>query len=478
MSTTTLNTGKEIHEITFSLAQRRLDKYSLVGTDFVGPLDTGTDTNGLVSKFIANGSMPSPFVKNLHRDLRGDISVLVHANLNHFDDRAVCALILSIYSYTNKIRIGRCTIDPIKDSSINTWENKEMPYSIIADIGRVYDGDHGYFDHHQELDEAHKDFAAFGLVWEYFTDEETREYYREFDKFVHKMDLHDVGVMPNELCSFFRNYNLMPTEKTNPNEGYENAQLGRFFRTVKLLSSVFDRMLIKCHINRLCEKEIKEHSHISKVTLGYGEEKNVIIMDKYYQSWMNVAKDNGCIAGAWLNSDTDRNPGKYTVRNVQNEETYIADYRFPEAWAEAPLEHMTFCHKAGFLCVVDSEEDVLDVCSKMVSPSEPVEKEKNCKCIHISLVLPINTDLESIKNSFEQNLPFKEGVYVGSGWTSKSGEYYGDSTNYEFNMLNLASPYNALGHLGKWLDETGDTIAKTEPVDSIMEGPAGWNGQL
>ena len=338
-------------------------------------------------------------------------SILVHGGVNHFDDRACVALFRLIMagqptSYT------RNTIEPIEGDE-PAWEHevtlieektdnmtyqkvsveRQTKYSIICDIGRKYDPEKGYFDHHQELDEAHKNYAAFGLLWEYYTTPEMRAYYKEFDKFVHQMDDHDMGVKKSPVCDFFRNFNAF-SETT----GYYDDDESLFEGSVRILTNLFRRMLINSHINRIAEKEAAIGAEVKTVKKESGKELKICMLTHFFPAGELYAASAGCVLVAWKSpEDDDRNPGKYVIRTVRSDpDSYATPIRFPAEWSnkDTAPDYVAFCHKTGFMAVVDTYEQAVD------SLNHVVLNDKADKQFTITLKCPECVKLDDMYNQY------------------------------------------------------------------------------
>lgn len=369
----------------------------------------GTTRMGMVVK---DTKKPFPFdqekIEKIHETEEG-YSILVHGGVNHFDDRACVALFRLIMAGYPTSYV-RNTIPAVEgdepawehevtisekshDNSNDVTVERQTKYSLICDIGRKYDPEKGYFDHHQELDEAHKNYAAFGLLWEYYTTPEMREYYKEFDRFVHQMDDHDMGVKKSPVCDLFRNFNAFSSTS-----GYYDDDESLFEDSVWILTRLFRRMLINSHINRVAEKEAAIASEIKTVKLENGKEVKICMLRHFFPAGEAYAASMGCELVAWkLAEDDDRNPNCYHVVCVRpDRSTYSTPVRFPADWAEkksAP-EWVKFCHKTGFLAVVDTYEHAVECLHHVVL------NEKADKVLTIKLICSDDIKLEDMYNQY------------------------------------------------------------------------------
>ena len=368
----------------------------------------GTITMGIVVK---DTKKPFPFDEekiNKIKKTEEGYSILVHGGVNHFDDRA-CVALFRIMMSGQPISYVRNTIDPIEGNE-PAWEHevtitenadymskvaveRRTKYSIICDIGRRYDPENGYFDHHQELDEAHKNYAAFGLLWEYYTTPEMRAYYKEFDHFVHQMDDHDMGVKKSPICDLFRNLNAF-----NETTGYCDNDESLFEESVQTLTLLFRRMLVNSHINRIEEKKAAINAEIKTVKKESGKELKICILRRFFPAGEAYAAEKECHLVAWkLPENDDRNPNCYHVICVRpDRDSYSTPVRFPAEWAEkenAP-EWVKFCHKTGFLAVVDTYEHAIE-CAQHV-----VLNEKSDKTFTITLKCPECVKLDDMYNQY------------------------------------------------------------------------------
>ena len=371
----------------------------------------GITTMGIIVK---DTKKPFPFDEekiNKIKKTEEGYSILVHGGVNHFDDRA-CVALFRIMMSGQPTSYVRNTIAPIEGNE-PAWEHevtitedvdymvhnieverRRTKYSIICDIGRRYDPENGYFDHHQELDEAHKNYAAFGLLWEYYTTPEMRAYYKEFDRFVHQMDDHDMGVKTSSVCNLFRNFNAF-SETT----GYFDNDESLFEESVSILTLLFRRMLVNCHINRIAEKEAAMQSEVKTVKKKEsGKELKICMLSRFFPAGEAYAAEKGCVLVAWkAPEDDDRNPGRYIIKTVRSDpDSYATPIRFPAEWSDkdtAP-DYVAFCHKTGFMAVVDTYEQAID------SLNHVVLNDKADKTFTINLKCPECVKLDDMYDQY------------------------------------------------------------------------------
>lgn len=442
---------------------------------------------------VKDTKKPFPFdqekVDRIHKTDEG-YSILVHGGVNHFDDRA-CAALFRLIMSGQPTSYTRNTIEPITGDE-PAWEHevtiaeekidnmtyqkvttlRKGTYSIICDIGRKYDPEKGYFDHHQELDEAHKNYAAFGLLWEYYTTPEMREYYKEFDRFVHQMDDHDMGVKKSPVCDLFRNFNAF-SETT----GYCDNDETLFEESVQTLTHLFRRMLVNSHINRIAEKEAAIQAEVKTVKKESGKELKICMLRQFFPAGEAYAAEKGCELVAWkLPENDDRNPNCYHVICVRpDRSSYSTPVRFPAEWAEketAP-DWVQFCHKTGFLAVVDTYEHAIE-CLRHV-----VLNEKADKIFTLTLKCSDDVKLEDMYNQYMSEFGVM-GDYSEGNITIKQFPEPDNMGIYEdtreltvtFDLKNGIAGNQLLSMLGRLFpDQCLETLYDYH--DEILEKPAG-----
>lgn len=415
-------------------------------------------------------------------------SILVHGGVNHFDDRACVALFRLIMAGESTTYV-RKTIQPIDNDlpaweqpisisedkyDLATYEKKEETHegrvSIIADIGRKYDPENGYFDHHQELDDGHKNFAAFGLLWEYYTTPQMREYYKEFDAFVRSMDEHDMGVKKNPVCDLFRNFNKFSDPV------YEDSDDTLFNESVSILTMLFRRMLVNCHISRKAEIEAGLEGEVKVVKNKIGNDMKVAILRKFFPGAEAYARKKGCLLVAWKLADNDdRNPGCYHVQTVRPDPaSYATPVIFPEEWSDMDKkpEYVKFCHKTGFLAIVDTYENVLECLNHMVICEKPD------KVYNLRIVVPDETSLETIYDKYMSEFcgmgDYSDGYIKIEQYPNPDDMGIYEDTrevSIDFNMKESYSANQGISMLNRiFADITEDLY---DYHDEILEKPAG-----
>lgn len=401
------------------------------------------------------------------------IRVVVHGGVNHFDDRAVCALMEVYTSFHNdncdeddqyEIVFERNT-NPEVNPEVPCWE-LEKPASIIADIGRIYDPEKGYFDHHQELPEGKESYAAFGLLWDYLTTPETREYYKEFTSFVRKMDAHDTGVMNSDLCNFIRATYLPVQDIMGDGEDEDFVMIGKdgietdgFIESVKWLATLFRRYFMRCHAKREAEKKLIEESE----TLEIDGKKVFKVSQGGNPAALGYAIENGYdVLFFQCAENDDRNPNKYLVRTVPLQEgSHDTKWRFPHEWSEKETAPacVRFCHKSGFMMVVDTEDDAKNLIEGMI-----LLKNAEKKKITIT-ISGDDLDLNLLKKTFDKKFPTE----IHDLWNGAINELTTeDESNITVDMDKSLDSNMLISHLSDVMLEGVYNMA-----DEILDRPAG-----
>lgn len=387
--------------------------------------------------------MPEDIKNVLLKTRIAPIRLLVHGSWNHFDDKACAALLMVIYD--NDVDIHRKVIGEIPEDIKTSEEvSDEYKYDYICDIGRRYDPEGHFFDHHQELDKEHEEYAAFGLLYDHLVPKEfQKKYLPKFTSFVRKMDRHDSGFETSELCNFIKD------ASSNNFEVYDS-----FMSHIKIISSAFRMMIMK---------EVGMRLSMEKIKYSVIEFDNVKVLklDKFSPLSGDIARENECQLVYWQCPINDaRNPGYFQIQTVRiDPDKYDTEVRFPEEWGENPPEGVTFCHKSGFLAVAKTESVVMDIIPQVV----PNLKKK----LTITIDLSVDTDIERIEEILDNQL----NKFIGVEMTS----------NMEGIKLNIKDGKETIdkNFLISRLAMTVDDLC-TGPLynyaDEVLDKPAGWGG--
>jgi len=287
--------------------------------------------------------------------------IITHSGGFHTDDVFAVA--------TLKIILGEVEIVRTREEEIINGGD------YVVDVGNIYNAEEYRFDHHQRDGAGNREngipYAAFGLVWKHFGLQVSgsEEIATSLDKkLVQPIDAGDNGLdistpqidglLPysvGNIVSLFK-----PTWKEAVNES-DN----KFLEAVLWAEKVINREVV-------VERDLIEARKVVIDRYNNADDKSLIVF--------NESEDLGriLISSTLANfKDTkyfvfpNREAGYWQVVAVNNDgNTYEIRNPFPDEWRglRGPdLEKVTsvpgsiFCHRTGFMCVVQSREGALNL---------------------------------------------------------------------------------------------------------------------
>lgn len=285
-------------------------------------------------------------------------TIVTHNAKFHADDVFAVAVLLFIYPDAKVLR----TRD----------ENIIKDVDIVVDVGGIYDDNLMRFDHHQVGGAGKRDngieYASFGLVWKKFGEELTgsKEAAETLDQIlVQSIDAGDNGintftptikdVSPYLIGGIVDLYRATWKEEDNWDE--------RFIESVRWVQWLLKRQI------KVIQDNV-EARDIVRSTYENTKDKSIIIMDKKYdfgrESVCGTLIDYPKPLYAVLYRSDSKNWQVVSVRKERG--SFEQRKPLPELWWGKRDEELSdatgvpgseFCHRNGFMCVVESKEGAI-----------------------------------------------------------------------------------------------------------------------
>lgn len=231
--------------------------------------------------------------------------------------------------------------------------------------GLVYDIGRGEFDHHQKdsrIRENGVPYAAFGLLWEALgADILGEEQAQKFDEeFVQPLDSNDNTGEKNELASLIGGFNPVWDEEGGSDEA--------FFEAVRVAGKILEHKFSKYKAKERADNQVEGYlkQHEKDVLAGKKEgEERILVLPQFVPCQKKLQETQ--IEFVIFPS----NRGGYCIQPQKREHSMNYKCSFPETWLgleneelqkETGLASASFCHKGGFLMVVDALEDAIKAC--------------------------------------------------------------------------------------------------------------------
>lgn len=265
----------------------------------------------------------------------GYTKALTHGGVFHADDVFSAALLTLLNPDIEIKRVIKVDPQSIEDDT------------IVFDIG------FGKFDHHQADAEVRPNgikYAAFGLLWREFghmlvNDSDVEK----FDQvFVQKIDFADNGGESNPIS--------MSISAFVPNWDESRKMDEAFFDAVDMAKTI-----LRLHVKRMQATE--RASMLVKEAFG-NSDGNIVVLDKFMPSIGELAPTTAkfvifpSLRGGFNAQAIPNTPGGRDQK-----------IPFPKEWRGLDAKSLnditpgvSFCHPAGFLIAVDTEENAIKAC--------------------------------------------------------------------------------------------------------------------
>lgn len=250
---------------------------------------------------------------------------------------------------------------------------------IVVDVGMVYDEEKNRFDHHQPEGAGTREngipYASFGLVWKKYGEKVcgSKTISEAMDKsLVQGIDAVDNGkdisqpfiddVYMFDISSLVNQYRLTWKEEGSWDE--------RFSECVVWAKSVLERQI-------KMSQDFEEAKEIVLKAYKNSQDKRLVMIGEEHDLGREiVTRVLSDFPEPLYTILFRKDVGNWQIVAINKDKIFESRKPLPEAWAgkmNQELEDATgvkgslFCHRAGFMCVVDSKEGVLSLAEKALN---------------------------------------------------------------------------------------------------------------
>ena len=279
--------------------------------------------------------------------------VAVHQGVFHADDVLATALVAK-YFYPNDthyvVRVPHQTnIDEVKNQIRAQLERPDATV-IIADVGRVYNPDQMYFDHHQ-YGQGDKEFghAAAGLIYEWLKSRGVINEFEqeELDPFVEMVDQNDIGIYQGPYQGTFP----WMVALHNSENIYSSEQDERFVEMVKTALTILDDIEKRAEAKKESLKRLKESKEILP---------GVLELPEYLPGWdeliFKLPEFNHIDLVVWY----DQTQKVWKIQQVPDKPGSFGRRGRKVPYRDPLPKGCQFIHKGEFFGVKDSKEALID----------------------------------------------------------------------------------------------------------------------
>ncbi len=280
--------------------------------------------------------------------------IVTHSGNFHTDEIFACAVLSLVHDGAVEIVRSR---DP------EVWETGDY----VVDVGGVYDGASGRFDHHQEGGAGARPngipYSSLGLVWKHHGEKVAGSAYvaRVIDeRLVQPVDAADNGLETFDVRGEVAPYILHDVISVfRPGWNEARTEDEGFFEAFDVAKKILAREIVRS----LSEEEGKRRTEEAYMQ---AEDKRIIILDDHY-SWHGVL---GSRPEPLYVVKPDRGAvGKWKVEAVRSDvHSFKNRKNFPASWAGktgvelaqiSGVSDALFCHNKLFVAVAGSKEGAL-----------------------------------------------------------------------------------------------------------------------
>lgn len=180
-------------------------------------------------------------------------SIATHNKIFHADEVTAIAL-LKIF-----------TKDEITIHRIDHLSENFLPYDMVIDIGRKFDGIK-YFDHHQNRGGK----SSAGLIWDYL---ELNSRYPRIGKLIHQVDMNDTGVQKAEDFEY-----ASLIKAFNAKELLSQEQERQFERAVEFSMTIIEAMVRN-------QQELEDAQEIVKNSYYFHGNPKILELESFTPHW-------------------------------------------------------------------------------------------------------------------------------------------------------------------------------------------------
>lgn len=293
------------------------------------------------------------------------INIYTHNRTFHSDELVAIMLLIKYYIGGNKqYQIIRTRDKDILEKA--KYDNK----SFVIDVGFDYNPENLNFDHHQNNSNLFWDdgtsLSSCGLIWKWLRDNKYLHQHMNNktmdlieDNLIKKVDEHDNGndywPVSEVLCGF------------NRKSSDDNVINKQFEKALKITQQYFDNFLydLKGMISdeKSSDKAIKQSEYLEDIVISdNGIKTGPIFISKHTNKKLFISPRT---SNSWIIRAIPINPKEKKYR------VYM-----PETWRGlseeelnniSGLENLIFCHKSGYMCMMNgSKEDAINIAKKIL----------------------------------------------------------------------------------------------------------------
>lgn len=303
------------------------------------------------------------------------INIYTHCDSFHADELMAIALLARFHF---DVSVKDLNIIRTRDENILSVAKNSK--NFVIDVGREYNSEKLNFDHHQSdpnlVWKNGSPLSSCGLIFRWLKKEEKLKSISDYTisklaNFAYTVDQHDNGKQIWEDNKFFRAYNH------SDDRVIENKQ---FRKALRAAEDYVDNLIFKAELekenNEKVEKAIKE-------SIDNNHEDFLIVYDSLpggRDIAVEKSKAKLYIAGY---KDEEKELMEWSVKSIPSDinDPFSSRQRMPKAWCGIEGQalkdisgfNLRFCHKGGFICVLEGSEQEVKELAKTIINIEKAE---------------------------------------------------------------------------------------------------------
>lgn len=303
------------------------------------------------------------------------INIYTHCDSFHADELMAIALLARFHF---DVSVKDLNIIRTRDENILSVAKNSK--NFVIDVGREYNSEKLNFDHHQSdpnlVWKNGSPLSSCGLIFRWLKKEEKLKSISDYTisklaNFAYTVDQHDNGKQIWEDNKFFRAYNH------SDDRVIENKQ---FRKALRAAEDYVDNLIFKAELekenNEKVEKAIKE-------SIDNNHEDFLIVYDSLpggRDIAVEKSKAKLYIAGY---KDKEKELMEWSVKSIPSDinDPFSSRQRMPKAWCGIEGQalkdisgfNLRFCHKGGFICVLEGSEQEVKELAKTIINIEKAE---------------------------------------------------------------------------------------------------------
>lgn len=303
------------------------------------------------------------------------INIYTHCDSFHADELMAIALLARFH-----FDVSVEALNVIRTRDENILSVAKNSNDFVIDVGREYNSEKLNFDHHQSdpnlVWENGGPLSSCGLIFRWLKKEGKLQSISDYTisklaDFAYTVDQHDNGKQIWEDNKFFRAYNH------SDDRVIENKQ---FRKALRAAEDYVDNLIFKTELekenNEKIEKAIKE-------SIDNNHEDFLIVYDSLpggRDIAVEKSKAKLYIAGY---KDEEKGLMEWSVKSIPSDinDPFSSRQRMPKAWCGVEGQalkdisgfNLRFCHKGGFICVLEGSEQEVKELAKTIINIEKAE---------------------------------------------------------------------------------------------------------